>query len=90
MIDKIDAFYEVFANYDVSKQDILKQKVIFLEEMLKLVQANAKYSEFEKLDISKGYFKSGTGYITMKTFYLDDIEFYDYSITGLKVKKTKL
>ena len=90
MIDKIDVFYEVFANYDVSKQDILKQKVIFLEEMLKLVQANAKYSEFEKLDISKDHFKSGTGYITMKTFYLDDIEFYDYSITGLKVKKTKL
>ena len=58
--------------------------------MLKLTQANAQYPVFEKLDISKKYFKSGTGKITAKTFYLDDIEFYDYSITGLKVKKTKL
>ena len=68
----------------------LKQKVAFLDEMLKLTQANAQYPVFEKLDISKKYFKSGTGRITAKTFYLDDIEFYDYSITGLKVKKTKL
>lgn len=85
MIGKLRVFFEAF----IVCHD-LKQKVAFLDEMLKLTQANAQYPVFEKLDISKKYFKSGTGRITAKTFYLDDIEFYDYSITGLKVKKTKL
>ncbi len=85
MIKKIEDFYEVFESND----DII-QKFKFLEEMLLLTSANAQYPAFEKLDISKKYFKSGTGCITMKTFYLDDIVFYDYSITGLKVKKTNL
>lgn len=85
MIKKIENFYEVFESSD----DII-QKFKFLEEMLLLTSANAEYPTFEKLDISKKYFNSGTGRITMKTFYLDDIVFYDYSITGLKVKKTNL
>ncbi len=85
MIKKIEDFYEVFGSSD----DII-QKFKFLEEMLLLTSANAEYPTFEKLDISKKYFNSGTGRITTKTFYLDDIVFYDYSITGLRVKKTKL
>lgn len=85
MIKKVKDFYDTFeASSDTT------QKFKFLEEMLFLTSANAKYPSFEKLDISKKYFNSGTGYITTKTFYLDDIVFYHYSITGLKLKKQKL
>lgn len=85
MIQKLRDFYDIF-----SASDNIAQKFQFLEQMLVLTSADARYPAFEKLEISRKYFKSSTGKMTEKTFYLDDITFYDYSITGLKVKKTKL
>lgn len=85
MIGKLEMFYRDFA----ASED-LSQKFHFLEEMLILSSGGPSYPSFEKIDISKQYFKSGTGKITTKTFYLDDIIFYQYSITGLKLKKQRL
>lgn len=85
MIGKLESFYTVF-----SASDDLAQKFQFLEEAINLSSIGPSYPRFEKLDISKQYFKSGTGKITTKKFYLDDITFYHYSITGLKLKKKKL
>lgn len=85
MIGKVKNFASVF-----KESRDLAQKLAFLEQMLVLTKTNSSYPELEKLDISRQYFKSGTGKITSRTFYLDDITFYNYSITGLRAKKTKL
>lgn len=83
MIQKVIDFQVVF-----NQNQKIFDKITFLNEMLILTDCSARYAKFETLDISKEYFKSGTGAITMKTFNLNEIEFYNYSITGLKIKKT--
>ena len=81
--NRIESERSVFYGCSIAK------KIGILDQLLCMTRANSdtanfKTNTFGKLSIDRMGRKAG------QSFELSDIEFYDYSITGLKVKKTKL
>ena len=83
LASKIEAEKPTFYRYST------RRKMEVLDELLTITQANSQNANF-KTNSFGGLAADRMGRVAGQNIKPDDIEFYDYSITGLKVKKEKL